>query len=935
MQLDETSTASLKILLNGQLQSICEADPAVLADYVIALLKHEKSIPDLKALCISQLDDFLKEETQPFVSTLFDSLAAEGYLAPEQGARSAANEPENGGQSAAFEEPLPVAEEAPKRRYDEEISEDEDGDRNFKHTRRGGDKESPGPSQQSQPHAIRATNEESNGRHASNVPRHELPRHNQPPNYPAGGLTTSEHKRRRSDDRPVDDAEGHRVKIARGPYPGGPHTNQFGVPPGARRDFDGRESRLGQHQPQRYPQQMPPGPMGMGMGGPSRAWESGHPPQWGGPRMGGPGMPLQGDPRFRGTGARMPDRSLSRGLRGGYANGRNRRPCRDYEEQGYCLRGDECPFDHGLDRIVVDDLPMVGGRPPFDVMGGPVSTMPVGMRNAPFQPPFAGNHTQRAGYELEAFAEPGMHVVPSTSSEGYDPERAAISVKEGADGLKVEGLPAVPAPLLGMPMVAYVPGAEQMFRGTGRGRGGFQQRQHQGYEANQHDPSQRGRGAFAAGFQQRGNFNGQQQQGMYGSRGGGSQQHGRQQYGTSNHRTNDTLVVENIPAEHMAIDKISAFFGRFGTLTNIKLAPQQSRAILQFAQHSQAYAAYKSPEPIFENRFVKMFWAAPEHQSEAAVPDIAQGPGGSGSAVVGAISQAPPPRRSFVINNNDASPGPVVPTGPTPEELAAAKALAEEKKEKAKQMLELQQSLIAKQLEEQKKIMEKLQSKTVGIKEKQALMKQFEILSKSLKEVMQSAATTVSNAAAQNQSQKLAAMSREDRERERLDKELDQLTSGVTAGAEGGADVTSGPDSNLVAHLEALKAQAAERGIDPAAVIAADGAGRSGHAHYGAPYAPRGRHHPYAGAWGGGRGGGAPGGRMTLDNRPTKIQVKGLAETAHLGLKSHFENVGAVKNLAFSDNNSNAIVEFVTRRDAERALSEPMNFPGSEAAEMS
>lgn len=39
----------------------CDADPDVLADYVLALLKHDKSTPDLKELCTSQLVDFLKE----------------------------------------------------------------------------------------------------------------------------------------------------------------------------------------------------------------------------------------------------------------------------------------------------------------------------------------------------------------------------------------------------------------------------------------------------------------------------------------------------------------------------------------------------------------------------------------------------------------------------------------------------------------------------------------------------------------------------------------------------------------------------------------------------------------------------------------------------------------------------------------------------------
>jgi RNA-binding protein 26 len=30
--------------------------------------------------------------------------------------------------------------------------------------------------------------------------------------------------------------------------------------------------------------------------------------------------------------------------------------CRDFEERGFCLRGDMCPLEHGVNRIVVEDV---------------------------------------------------------------------------------------------------------------------------------------------------------------------------------------------------------------------------------------------------------------------------------------------------------------------------------------------------------------------------------------------------------------------------------------------------------------------------------------------------------------------------------------------------------------------------------------------------
>ena len=29
--------------------------------------------------------------------------------------------------------------------------------------------------------------------------------------------------------------------------------------------------------------------------------------------------------------------------------------CRDYDEKGFCLKGDQCKFDHGTDALVLED----------------------------------------------------------------------------------------------------------------------------------------------------------------------------------------------------------------------------------------------------------------------------------------------------------------------------------------------------------------------------------------------------------------------------------------------------------------------------------------------------------------------------------------------------------------------------------------------------
>lgn len=60
---------SLKSYLLRELTSLSDADPGILSDYVLALLKHDR--PDLEESCVQQLADFLQEHTVPFVQKMF------------------------------------------------------------------------------------------------------------------------------------------------------------------------------------------------------------------------------------------------------------------------------------------------------------------------------------------------------------------------------------------------------------------------------------------------------------------------------------------------------------------------------------------------------------------------------------------------------------------------------------------------------------------------------------------------------------------------------------------------------------------------------------------------------------------------------------------------------------------------------------------------
>ena len=57
-----------------KLEPLTLADSATLAEYVVSLLKNDKDGEDLKSFCETELLDFLRDHTKPFIDELFDTL---------------------------------------------------------------------------------------------------------------------------------------------------------------------------------------------------------------------------------------------------------------------------------------------------------------------------------------------------------------------------------------------------------------------------------------------------------------------------------------------------------------------------------------------------------------------------------------------------------------------------------------------------------------------------------------------------------------------------------------------------------------------------------------------------------------------------------------------------------------------------------------------
>ncbi|KAI0936116.1 hypothetical protein AcW1_000438 [Taiwanofungus camphoratus] len=80
MLFDLETANDLKPWLVRNLEPICDAEPGALAEYILALLKHNAPENDLRKELASQLDEFLEKEGPPFIDTLFTVLRTKSYL---------------------------------------------------------------------------------------------------------------------------------------------------------------------------------------------------------------------------------------------------------------------------------------------------------------------------------------------------------------------------------------------------------------------------------------------------------------------------------------------------------------------------------------------------------------------------------------------------------------------------------------------------------------------------------------------------------------------------------------------------------------------------------------------------------------------------------------------------------------------------------------
>lgn len=83
------------------------------------------------------------------------------------------------------------------------------------------------------------------------------------------------------------------------------------------------------------------------------------------------------------------------------------------------------------------------------------------------------------------------------------------------------------------------------------------------------------------------------------------------------HTANKKLVVEKIPEDRLNETDIRTYFSKFGNLKSVRINSKGSYAEIEYETHDQAVAAHGSPDPIFDNRFIKVYWRKKDDSSFA------------------------------------------------------------------------------------------------------------------------------------------------------------------------------------------------------------------------------------------------------------------------------------------------------------------------------
>ncbi|XP_060533115.1 zinc finger protein swm [Cylas formicarius] len=860
---------AFKSWLTAVLKPMCEADPAALAKYVLALIKKDKTEAELRKSMVGQLEVFLEGETENFVSLVFQTLATKDYITTPVIPNANPPNPnvlksKDGKEAKIIVQPseLPNLSEAvngaaPKK--EPEIKRDR--------SRRNSETE--------KEERVRRRS-----RHRSTSPR-----------VRSRSRSWERMKKSRSREKSRERDQQHRMDREKRTRGDRPWRNKSPT-----RRYDRRRSRTPS---------------------PTRARSRSRSPRHS-------HRPRYRSSRSRSRSIEKRERRDSKDVRpdtptadsgGGDVDMRanppgNKRRCRDFDEKGYCMRGEMCPFDHGIDPVVLEDAALTRVLT-YDLngdAGGPLAAplppvAPPGVIGAPLRHPGGETpynpqapHMWRDGRfrgprppPLGAIRMPGQFLLQPPPGM----QRELIPVPVVMDGGKPPGYPAGPP---------YGPPAPPPL-GYGPGEGGV---------------------ALPPGgpYAKKKPFD----YGRLGPR--------------AKNPANCSLELKKVPVGMNTITHLNNHFAKFGKIVNIQVQYEgdAEAALITFSSHAEANAAYRSTEAVLNNRFIKVFWhnaAANNDKQENVPPPAQQRPVkdrlGGGPVVVpnsNKVLNLVQPKADDAdkeeakpeITKEETKAQATVAIKKNQDLIAAQVKVNKNKDEQRKEVLKIQsdlrkrkQELLDKQLSQQKILIDKMSKLAPGPQRdvvKETIKKTQEAI-EAIKKDLEQAALAAKRATLS------ARKTKEQAQKELLDTELDLI-----AKQQEGADTT-----DIQKKLAELKA------IVGAAAASKGGRGR-GRGRYVPPVIGRhllSKNNLIDKAKGGGvvkvvnRASAAPK-QHAVDHRPARLLVSGYEADEQDAVLTHFQQFGEVVEYAIDSSLPSITLNYKARKEAETAMLKGKHF---------
>ncbi|KAK8534062.1 hypothetical protein V6N13_028255 [Hibiscus sabdariffa] len=325
-----------------------------------------------------------------------------------------------------------------------------------------------------------------------------------------------------------------------------------------------------------------------------------------------------------------------------------RQRCRDFEERGFCLRGDMCPMEHGVNRIVVEDVQSLSQfNLPVTVPSAQILAKPAGPGPLPSGlPPSTtsmsskGIHSKnnKSGMTEDAIGLNSAYT-GSTSANGdlYDPDQPLWNNNGPEVSAALTGLRSPKTnekePLLNDDISDRPHGSlrdtadnELPIRSTGSqgpdlsgwGRIGSSRSGIEAKDKINPTPSEHPENGTK---EEQGAFPSSQdtscQVKRISSEDDGSKVMDSSLKSQIDFRSNrkptqkalHTLFVNGIPQKCNKREALLSHFRKFGEVIDIYIPLNSERAFVQFSRREEAEAALKAPDAVMGNRFIKLWWA--------------------------------------------------------------------------------------------------------------------------------------------------------------------------------------------------------------------------------------------------------------------------------------------------------------------------------------